>query len=136
MASTGWKSTRNPVDGVVYTDASQVASCHADDGVSDLLSRAPMCLSCASRGRPRQSTGERRGVDCERHYGRKQPLATKTQVVSLLYGREARLPSETALTSPQTSAQVDMDDYRTALLDGLSSEVNCESSSRPLQGSV
>ena len=81
-ASTGWKNTRNPVDEVTYTDASQVESCHADDDVSDLLSRASMCLSSASRGRPRQSTRERRGVDCERHYGRKQPLATKTQVVS------------------------------------------------------
>ena len=68
-ASTGWENTRNPVDDVAYTDAS-----HADDGVSDLLSRAPMCLSSASRGRPRQSTGERQGMDCERHYGRKQPL--------------------------------------------------------------
>ena len=53
-ASTGWKNTRNPVDDVAYTDASQVESCHADDGVSDLLSRAPMCLSSASRGRPKE----------------------------------------------------------------------------------
>ena len=80
-ATTGWKSTRNPVDDVAYTHASQVESCHADDGVSDLLSHAPMCLSCASRGRPRQSTGERRAVDCERHYGRRQPIATKTQLL-------------------------------------------------------
>ena len=81
-ASTGWKNTRNPVEDVAYTDASQVESCHTDDDVLDLLSRALMCLSSASRGRPRQSTGERGGVDCKKHYGRKQPLATKTQVVS------------------------------------------------------
>ena len=41
---------------------------------------------------------------------------------SLLYGREARLPSETALTSPRTLAQVDIDDYKIALLDGMSTE--------------
>ena len=41
---------------------------------------------------------------------------------SLLYGREARLPSETALTSPRILAQVDIDDYKIALLDGMSTE--------------
>ena len=41
---------------------------------------------------------------------------------SLLYGREARLPSETALTSPRTLAQVDIDDYKIDLLDGMSTE--------------
>ena len=48
-ASTSWKNTRNPVDEVAYTDASQVESCHPDDDVSDLLSRAPMSLLCAQR---------------------------------------------------------------------------------------
>ena len=49
-ASTGWKSTRNPVDDVAYTHASQVESCHADDGVSDLLSQCDdVSLLCVQR---------------------------------------------------------------------------------------
>ncbi len=38
----------------------------------------------------------------------------------LLHGRDARLPTETALTTPRTPYQVDTDDYTTKLMDGLS----------------
>ncbi len=38
----------------------------------------------------------------------------------LLFGRDARLPTETALTQPRTPYQVDLKDYRTEVVSGLS----------------
>ena len=38
----------------------------------------------------------------------------------LLYGRDARLPTETAISQPLTPYQIDLDDYRTSLVAGLS----------------
>ena len=37
----------------------------------------------------------------------------------MLYGRDARLPTETALSTPRTPYQVDTEDYRTSLMEGL-----------------
>ena len=37
----------------------------------------------------------------------------------LLYGRDAHLPTETALSTPRTPYQVDTEDYRTSLMEGL-----------------
>ena len=37
----------------------------------------------------------------------------------LLYGRDARIPTETALSTPRTAYQVDLDDYKTELCHGL-----------------
>ena len=38
----------------------------------------------------------------------------------LLYGRDAQLPTEAALTNPKTWYQVDLDDYKTELVGSLS----------------
>ena len=37
----------------------------------------------------------------------------------LLYGRDARIPCEEALSTPHSAYQVDIDDYKTELMDGL-----------------
>ena len=42
----------------------------------------------------------------------------------LLYGRDPRLPTEEALTQPRTRYQVDLDDYKTELTDGLTTAWN------------
>ena len=55
------ENIQSPVDDAAYAHTSRVESCHLDDGVSDLLCRANMYRSCASRCRLKQSTGERRG---------------------------------------------------------------------------
>ena len=38
----------------------------------------------------------------------------------LLYGRDARIPTETVLSQPQTTYQVDMDDYKSKLIANMS----------------
>jgi len=38
----------------------------------------------------------------------------------LLYGQDARLPTETAISQPLTPYQEDLEDYRTGLVAGLS----------------
>ena len=37
----------------------------------------------------------------------------------LLYGRDAWIPTETALSTPRTAYQVDLDEYKTELCHGL-----------------
>ena len=41
-----------------------------------------------------------------------------------MYGRDPRLPTEEALTQPRTRHQVDLDDYKTELTDGLTTAWN------------
>ena len=38
----------------------------------------------------------------------------------LLYGRDARIPTETVLLQPKTAYQVDMDDYKSELIANMS----------------
>ena len=45
--------------------------------------------------------------------------STQESPFFLLYGRDARLPTETALSQPLTPYMVDLDDYRTSLVTGL-----------------
>ena len=47
--------------------------------------------------------------------------STKRSPFELLYGREARLPTETMLTLPTVTQQLDLDDYATRLRTGLAS---------------
>ena len=46
--------------------------------------------------------------------------STRESPFFLLYGRDARLPTEAALTKPRTCYQVDIDDFKTDLVCNLS----------------
>ena len=46
--------------------------------------------------------------------------STKESPFFLLYGRDPQLPTEAALTRPKTRYQVDLEDYKTELVSGLS----------------
>ena len=52
-------------------------------------------------------------------YRSKPHASTGESPFYLLYGRDPRVPTETALTKPRTPYQVDLDDYRIELTHGL-----------------
>ena len=45
--------------------------------------------------------------------------STQQSPYFLLYGRDARIPTETALSSPILPTQVDLEDYQMQLVNGL-----------------
>ena len=67
------------------------------------------------------------GVNWDEHlhhllfaYRTKPHKSTGESPFFLLYGRDARIPCEATLSTPRTAYQIDMDDYKTELMDGLS----------------
>ena len=71
-------------------------------------------------------TVEKNGRDWDQHlpyvlfaYRTSMQESTGESPFFLLYGRDARLPTEAALTSTRTCYQVDIDDYKTDLVAGL-----------------
>ena len=66
------------------------------------------------------------GIEWDQHlqqllfaYRVKPQESTQESPFFLLYGRDARIPTETTLSTPISSYQVDMDDYRTKPVTGL-----------------
>ncbi len=53
-------------------------------------------------------------------YRSKPHASTGESPFYLLFGRDPRIPTETALSRPRTAYQVDLEDYRTELTHGLS----------------
>ena len=72
-------------------------------------------------------TVDKSGRDWDRHlphvlfaYRVSPQESTRESPFFLLYGRDAQLPTEAALTHPKTRYQVDLDDYKTELVGSLS----------------
>ena len=72
-------------------------------------------------------TVDKSGRDWDRHlphmlfaYQVSPQESTRESPFFLLYGRDAQLPTEAALTHPKTRYQVDLDDYKTELVGSLS----------------
>jgi hypothetical protein len=70
--------------------------------------------------------GAKFGTNWDKHLNhvlfvcRTKPLGSPGESpFSLLYGRDVRIPTETALSTRRTAHQIDLDDYKTELCHGL-----------------
>ena len=72
------------------------------------------------------TTGDKCGRDWDQHlphvlfaYQVSPQESTRESPFFLLYGRDAQLPTEATLTHPKIQYQVDLDDYKTELVEVL-----------------